>query len=116
MLYATQFVCIALSAVALVSSLLKKDYDHKPTPKREKNRPRSVTTRKETNDRAIVISCSSCKRAFSKPLVILDFSGGKGKLVNVCPYCNALLDKVEEHNDDGTTVEPAEEIIQEPTA
>jgi len=39
----------------------------------------------------MLISCPSCKRTFSKPLVVLDFSSGKAKLVNVCPYCNAKL-------------------------
>ena len=40
---------------------------------------------------SMLISCPSCKRTFSKPLVILDFGSGKAKLVNVCPYCNARL-------------------------
>lgn len=39
----------------------------------------------------MLISCPSCKRTFGKPLVVLDFSSGKGRLVNVCPYCNAKL-------------------------
>ncbi len=37
------------------------------------------------------ISCASCKRTFSKPLTMLDFSSGKAKLVNICPFCNARL-------------------------
>ena len=39
----------------------------------------------------MVVSCPKCKRVFSKPLVMLDFSGGKTRLVNVCPYCNNVL-------------------------
>lgn len=39
----------------------------------------------------IVISCPSCKKVFGKPLVMLDFSGAKPRLVNVCPYCNHIL-------------------------
>lgn len=39
----------------------------------------------------MVISCPKCHRVFSKPLVMLDFSGGKTRLVNVCPYCNHVL-------------------------
>ena len=44
----------------------------------------------------MLISCPKCKKVFSKPLVILDFSGGKTRLVNVCPYCNHVLGSAEE--------------------
>jgi len=33
--------------------------------------------RREPNTRAMLVSCSSCKEVFGKPLVLLDFSGGK---------------------------------------
>jgi len=56
-----------------------------------------------TNARAMLVSCSSCKKVFGKPLVLLDFSGGKGRLVNVCPYCNAVLGSAEE-KDNSTDV------------
>jgi len=40
----------------------------------------------------MLISCPKCERVFSKPLVMLNFSGGgDGRLVNVCPYCNHVL-------------------------
>lgn len=39
----------------------------------------------------LIISCSKCKRTFHRPLVMLDFSGAKPGLVNVCPYCNQVL-------------------------
>lgn len=39
----------------------------------------------------MLINCPKCGRVFSKPLVMLDFSGGKTRLVNVCPYCNHIL-------------------------
>ncbi|MEM3874110.1 MAG: hypothetical protein QXU45_03145 [Candidatus Bathyarchaeia archaeon] len=48
----------------------------------------------------MLISCPKCKRVFSKPLVMLDFSGGKTKLVNVCPYCNNILGCAEEEDAD----------------
>jgi len=38
-----------------------------------------------------LISCPSCKKTFGKPMTILDFSTGKAKLVNACPYCNKIL-------------------------
>lgn len=52
----------------------------------------------------MLISCPKCKRVFGKPLVMLDFSGGKTRLVNVCPYCNHVLGCAEEdegENKDG---------------
>lgn len=39
----------------------------------------------------MLVSCPKCGRVFGKPLVMLDFSGGKTRLVNVCPYCNHVL-------------------------
>jgi uncharacterized Zn-finger protein len=112
LLYATQFVSIALSAVALASGFLKKDNSDKHAPKPEDRVDKSVATREETNGRNILISCPSCKRVFSKPLVMLDFPGGKAKLVNVCPYCNTVLDKVIEQNDVETIVDPGKEVVQ----
>lgn len=43
----------------------------------------------------MLISCPKCRRVFGKPLVMLDFSGGKTRLVNVCPYCNHVLGRAE---------------------
>jgi uncharacterized Zn-finger protein len=113
LLYATQFVSIALSAVALASGFLKKDNSDKHAPKPEEKVDKSVTTREETNGRNILISCPSCKKVFSKPLVMLDFPGGKAKLVNVCPYCNTVLDKSIEQNDIETIVDPDKEVVQQ---
>jgi uncharacterized Zn-finger protein len=112
LLYATQFVSIALSAVALTSGFLKKDKSNKHVPKPEAKIEKKVAPRTETKESAIVTSCSCCKRVVSKPLVMLDFSGGKAKLVNVCPYCNTVLGKAEKQNDTETVVDPGEEVVQ----
>jgi outer membrane biosynthesis protein TonB len=40
-------------------------------------------------------NCPNCKKSFTQPLVMLDFEGGKSKLVNVCPYCNQVLGDAE---------------------
>ena len=52
---------------------------------------------KEVNngDNSMVISCPSCKKVFSRPLVMLNFEDGKTRLVNVCPYCNHVLGNAE---------------------
>jgi uncharacterized Zn-finger protein len=36
-------------------------------------------------------SCPHCNKIFSRALVMLDFRGGKNRLVSVCPYCNHVL-------------------------
>lgn len=43
-----------------------------------------------------VNTCPSCKKTYGQPLVMLDFEGGKSKLVNVCPYCNQVLGDTEQ--------------------
>ena len=47
------------------------------------------------NKNATGISCSSCKKVFSRPLVMLNFENGKTRLVNVCPYCSYVLGNAE---------------------
>jgi uncharacterized Zn-finger protein len=49
----------------------------------------------------MLVSCPKCRRVFGKPLVMLDFSGGKTKLVNVCPYCNHVLSRDGEEAEKG---------------
>lgn len=109
MLYVTQFVSIALSLVALTSGFLKKDNGSKQTPKHKVPNKKMVPSKEETGGRDIVISCSHCKRVFSKPLVMLDFSSGKAKLINVCPYCNTIVDKAQVQNQTETLVGPEKE-------
>lgn len=41
------------------------------------------------------ISCPNCKKTFITPMVMLDFQGGKSRLVNVCPYCDHVLGSTE---------------------
>ena len=48
----------------------------------------------------MLISCPKCKRVFQTPLVMLDFSGTKPGLMNVCPYCNQVLGNSEAETDD----------------
>lgn len=54
------------------------------------------TALKEANEPSTAeISCPNCGKMFGKPMVILDFEGGKSKLVNVCPYCDHVLGSTE---------------------
>jgi hypothetical protein len=54
--------------------------------------------RKESD--VVVISCPSCSKFFSRPLIMFDFSSGKTRLVNICPYCNHKLGEVPEEKDE----------------
>ncbi len=42
-------------------------------------------------ENSMLIRCVECGKVFSKPLTMLDFSNGKPRLANVCPYCNHVL-------------------------
>ena len=112
LLYATQFVCITLTAVALGSGFLKKGGQEKSALKPEQKIDKKAAAREDANGRNILISCPSCKRVFSKPLVMLDFPGGKAKLVNVCPYCNTVLGNVDQQDEPQAIVDPGKEVVQ----
>ena len=64
----------------------------------------------------LAISCPGCKKVFSRPLVMLDFSGGLTKLVNVCPYCSHIFGGAEaEHQkseDDDVQVSSMDEEME----
>ncbi len=53
-------------------------------------------------------SCPSCQKVFSKPIVMLNFDRGKTKLVNICPYCNQVLDGVQNEKSPENEVQIAE--------
>jgi hypothetical protein len=104
----TQLMVVALGvpmvlSVFFIAAGFKRTIDKKPepAPKQESKvtqpqpRPAVCEERKvkvkENGNKSMVISCSSCKKVISRPLVMLNFEGGKTRPVNVCPYCNHLL-------------------------
>ncbi len=96
LLYLCLVLPMALSVSALVFSF-KKENRQVPEKKSEVGQKVNLqpVVREEQKTRengsSMVISCPHCNKVFSRPLVMLDFAGGKPKLVNVCPYCNHLL-------------------------
>ena len=97
-------VPVALSAVTLFADLLawlRGERIEVTVKKREpataikkvsdKKVERHKGKKKETREGAMLIACSKCGKTFARPLLMLDFSGGKTKLINVCPYCGAKL-------------------------
>ncbi|MEM3703341.1 MAG: hypothetical protein QXX79_02820 [Candidatus Bathyarchaeia archaeon] len=68
---------------------------------------KSKEYKKETEQGAMLLACSKCGKTFTRPLLLLDFSTGKSRLINVCPYCNAKLGENEK-------TEPSEFYVKEP--
>jgi uncharacterized Zn-finger protein len=88
------YVCLAvpsvLGGIVLVLDFLKRGKIETPVAKSVERK--SINGRVQAvKGNSMLISCPKCKKTFGKPLVMLDFSSGKAKLVNVCPYCNARL-------------------------
>ncbi len=107
-MYIALGVPMALSVFFIAIGFKRKiDETPEPAPKQRPKltqpQPRPVVCEerkakvKEVNDgnNSMVISCSSCKKVFSRPLIMLNFEGGKSRLVNVCPYCNHVLGNAE---------------------
>jgi hypothetical protein len=64
-------------------------------PKIQSNPVEQSATEKNGTNNMFVISCPSCKKVFSRPLVMLDFTEGRTRLINVCPYCSHSLGETE---------------------
>ncbi len=78
--------------------------------------PNGKTEQLRGND--MVISCPKCKRVFGKPLNMLDFSAGKTRLVNVCPYCNHVLGGADGKKNNNSRIHVKdldEEVVDEET-
>lgn len=99
--YVSLSVPMFLSAATLLFSFPKRN-----------NGEKQVHSRIESNARNILISCPFCKKRFSKPLVVLDFSGGKGRLLNLCPYCNKSFSSVENEKDFAAVVGINKKVVQ----
>lgn len=103
------YVCLVLTIVLSSSSLFfsftaketQKEYQKPPKTKEEavheveqRVSPQSITREelKALGSDDNMQTCPKCNKGFSRPIVMLDFSDGKPKLVNSCPYCNHVLD------------------------
>jgi uncharacterized Zn-finger protein len=88
------YVCLAvpsvLSAIVLGLDVWREIKSKKPVSRRSVAKRAGVKVQ-PLNGNSMLISCPSCNKTFRKPLAMLDFSSGKAKLVNTCPYCNAKL-------------------------
>lgn len=92
------YVCLAIPS-CFSAVLLGLDFWKKINSKRYVSQDvgkRAGDNVQALKENSMLVSCPSCKKTFSKPLVMLDFENGRPKLVNTCPYCNARLG--EEHS------------------
>jgi len=82
------------AAVVLENSNRNKITDNARKIKKIEQKPKIKLSNEKSNK---IISCPNCKKVFGRPLVMLNFEGGKTKLVNVCPYCNNSLDQTNDN-------------------
>lgn len=101
-----------LSGALLVLGIRKSGGSEK-RPIKHEEKPPPISRPQPMIDNHLYGTCPKCKKVFSKPLTMLDFSGGKTRLVNVCPYCSYVLGTAEEEKDMTEVVVPdahAEEV------
>ena len=82
------------STIALKKSIKNKSKIDVLKPQKIEEAPKRKNENHGLNN--MIISCPNCKKVFGRPLVMLNFEGGKTKLVNVCPYCNNSLDQTDD--------------------
>jgi len=89
--YRSKNAATETSAVALENNNKNRIAEKTRKIKKIEQKPKRKLSKEENN--SMIISCPNCKKVFGRPLVMLNFEGGKTKLVNVCPYCNNSLDQ-----------------------
>jgi len=105
---------MVLSAVTLVFSLWARE---EVVVKRVTPKPKKVVKKVAVSEdkNHMLISCPHCHKLFGKPLIMLDFTSGKSKLVSVCPYCNKKLTDTENGRSGVSTgiLGSEEEVVEE---
>ena len=79
-----------LSTVVLIAGFGKTG-DSANRANKQVNTKLSNGQAKIFRENSMLIRCVECGKVFNKPLTMLDFSNGKPRLANVCPYCNHVL-------------------------
>jgi hypothetical protein len=108
------YVCLALpsvlSIIVLGSSLRKTKEDQFISLRAVRTNGVQGSMLKEN---CMIISCPSCRKMFSEPLTMLDFSTGNANLVNVCPYCSHVLENIDKKKPEDVQVfEPEKKVTQ----
>lgn len=69
---------------------LRKEVVRERAPEKERAQARTIKD-DGVEITALPMVCNKCQKVFTQPLCMFDFKSGKPRLVNVCPYCNAVL-------------------------
>ena len=64
----------------------------KSKPLLEENKTQGIKRQKIIENVGTAIACPSCQHVFNRPLLVLEFSNGKARLINVCPHCRHPLE------------------------
>ena len=87
---------IIFSIFAIALSFAKKTDKVTETQAKPRSTPQPICSKEpKARENHMVISCPSCKKVFGKPMVMLNFEGGKTRPVYVCPHCNHTLGTAE---------------------
>lgn len=112
LIYIFLAVPMVFSFVALVSGLLNRGNGRVRVNLREIRKENEKAQAAKTN--SVLMKCPNCKRLFGKPLTMLNFSSGKTRLVNVCPYCNNILGEADEQSQDNIHIEdPTKQRVEQ---
>jgi hypothetical protein len=103
LMYVALVVPIALSVLSIAAGFkreTKKTSEQAPKliPNLTKPRPQPAVPqdlKAKSKENKNGMCCPSCKKVFSRPLVMLNFEDGKNRLDNVCPYCYHVLGTAE---------------------
>jgi hypothetical protein len=116
LLYVYLFVPFFIGCFALIFDLWKSRLERTPRVRRVENNVANGTDGQVVTvgkNNSMMINCPNCNRVFGRPMNMLDFSSGKTRLVNVCPYCNQVLGDAEHDNVKVRVLEPDEEEVLE---
>ena len=91
LIYVFMAVPAVFSLVVLVAGFGKAGEDA-DQPSRRVNGKLSREQTRIARENSMLIKCVKCGKVFNKPLTMLDFSTGKPRMANVCPYCNQVLE------------------------
>lgn len=112
------YVCLGFPAFLTVGFLVLSFWDYLRGGRvvvRQVKREEAETVKvsEDASRGAVLFSCNSCGKRFSKPILMLDFSGGKTRLVNVCPFCGAKLGENNEAEEEFEVRFGEEEVVRE---
>lgn len=53
-----------------------------------------LATKPQTRSLSGSIKCTHCGKVFSQPLQMLDFQSDNNRIINICPFCNEVIQPV----------------------